>query len=154
MFACKQESCSNPVQYMDAWNMTWYTCWKKQHDIFQTLESEFSIIMGAYWLFVNINYQIDTCLPFSLYLWHSFHSESEQPYSNRVKLVNIRSEKIRSPLCVWVGEAMLITWISQVCQSKHLLILTSRTSILNRVIHSFYSEHCQQIRRLQLFVLT
>ena len=29
-------------------------------------------------------YQIVNCLPFSLYLLHSFRSESEQPYRNRV----------------------------------------------------------------------
>ena len=32
-------------------------------------------------------YQIDTCLPFSLYLRHGFRSESEQPYQNRVKVL-------------------------------------------------------------------
>ena len=30
--------------------------------------------------------QIDTCLPFSLYLMHGFCSESEQTYQNRVKI--------------------------------------------------------------------
>ena len=37
-------------------------------------------------LFRSGGYQIDTCLPFSLYLLHGFHSESEQPDQNRVKL--------------------------------------------------------------------
>ena len=32
-------------------------------------------------------YQIDTCLPFSLYWLHGFHSESEQPDWNRVKYI-------------------------------------------------------------------
>ena len=30
-------------------------------------------------------HQINTCLPFSLYLLHGFRSESERPYWNRVK---------------------------------------------------------------------
>ena len=30
-------------------------------------------------LFLSGGYQIDTCLPFSLYWWHGFCSESEQP---------------------------------------------------------------------------
>jgi len=38
-------------------------------------------ILTLFWLG---GYQIDTCLPFSLYLRHGFHSESEQPYQNRV----------------------------------------------------------------------
>ena len=36
-------------------------------------------------LFRSGGYQIDTCLPFSLYLRHGFCSESEQPDRNRVK---------------------------------------------------------------------
>ena len=36
-------------------------------------------------LFRSGGYQIDTCLPFSLYLRHGFRSESEQPDRNRVK---------------------------------------------------------------------
>ena len=35
-------------------------------------------------LFRSGGYQIDTCLPFSLYWLHGFRSESEQPYQNRV----------------------------------------------------------------------
>ena len=38
-------------------------------------------------LFWSGGYQIDTCLPFSLYLLHGFRSESEQPYRNRVNLI-------------------------------------------------------------------
>ena len=34
-------------------------------------------------LFWSGVYQIDTCLPFSLFLRHGFRSESEQPYQNR-----------------------------------------------------------------------
>ena len=36
-------------------------------------------------------YQIDTCLPFSLYLLHGFCPESEQPCRNRVKRKKIKS---------------------------------------------------------------
>ena len=36
-------------------------------------------------LFRSGGYQIDTCLPFSLYLRHGFRTESEQTYQNRVK---------------------------------------------------------------------
>ena len=38
-------------------------------------------------LFRSGGYQIDTCLPFSLYLRHGFRSESEQTYQNRVDRV-------------------------------------------------------------------
>ena len=39
-------------------------------------------------LFRSGGYKIDTCLPFSLYLWHGFRSESEQPNRNRVKKIH------------------------------------------------------------------
>ena len=39
---------------------------------------------GALTLFWSGGYQIDTCLPFSLYWLHGFCSESEQPDRNRV----------------------------------------------------------------------
>ena len=35
--------------------------------------------------FRSVGYQIDTCMPFSLYLWHGFCPESEKPDWNRVK---------------------------------------------------------------------
>jgi len=44
-------------------------------------------------------YQIDTCLPFSLYLPHGFYGESDQPYRNKVKDANpIRKDNFNWPL--------------------------------------------------------
>ena len=43
------------------------------------------ILLTLLTLFRSGGYQIDTCLPFSLYWLHGFRSESEQPDRNRVK---------------------------------------------------------------------
>ena len=45
------------------------------------------LCLTLFWL---CGYQIDTCLQFSLYFWHGFCSESEQPDGNRVNKSNQR----------------------------------------------------------------
>ena len=45
-------------------------------------------------LFRSGGYQIDTCLPFSLYLLHGFRSESEQPDRNRVNTEALKKKRI------------------------------------------------------------
>ena len=41
---------------------------------------------------ILVGYQIDTSLPFSLYLKHGFRSESEKPDRNRVKYLDFETK--------------------------------------------------------------
>ena len=49
------------------------------------LENAIQLCLTLFWL---VGYQIVTCMPFLLCLWHGFCSESKQPNQNRVKCGN------------------------------------------------------------------
>ena len=69
---------------------------RKQHKSSKEIKFRWHIFQNLFW---SSWYQIDTNLPFSLYLRHGFqfHSESEQPDQNRVKPhINSYSTEIRA----------------------------------------------------------
>ena len=59
---------------------------KLKYDVFM-LWRPVVLILTLFW---SDGYQIDTCLPFSLYLRHGFRSETEPPDWNRVKLFRLQ----------------------------------------------------------------